>query len=322
MDTRPVTYMKFFTALVVGLSLLPGCGSSGDDPITASEMATATVSGAVQGSSAGVITGEPVRIPKSVWEQLHPIQTAYAANTCPSPQTAIADLNCSVDSSGKVLTLVYHDCNFGNNSAVWNGSEILASNAAVSCGESPSKENGATLQRTFTPGTTRTVGNSVHVASLDTSEPSGYETPVSGGSLLTYGAEGSFNLKINGVHVLSQKIFRGNGNEGRIQTEADHTVSTIGNNMEVVAVNGTRVVNGTVQVQHNLEKYTGTSVFSDVVYSNTKGCCLPESGTVTTTFTGSRTGTEALTFSGTECGSANLKDQKGALKDLILTRCF
>ncbi|OFZ52962.1 MAG: hypothetical protein A2428_08425 [Bdellovibrionales bacterium RIFOXYC1_FULL_54_43] len=310
------------TALVAVVTIawaLSGCGKSNDEVITMSEMAVATVSGNVNSGSVGTLS---LNLRDGILlDWWFPINTAYAAHSCPRPSTAVDGLDCSVDGTGKTMTLAYNSCNFGNNSAVWNGTEILASSAAVSCGQFPSETPGTTLARTFGPGTTRTVGNSVHVSAIDTTNPSGYETPVSGGSLITYDANGK-KLEIKGVHVLSQKIFRGNGNTDRVETEADHTLSTVPDNpLDVRLNNGVRTVNGTVKVQHNVEKYTGTAVFENVVYSSAD-CCLPQSGTITTTLSGSRSGTETLSFSASDCGSAKLENGKGEMNAILLKRCF
>jgi hypothetical protein len=319
------THLRLVPLVAAFTAAVSGCGKS-SDVVTMSDIASATVSGAVNSGSKGTLAygneSSGGSSSRTFLASLLPIETAWAGTSCPRPETSVDGLNCSVDSTGKVMTLAYRSCNFGNNSAVWDGTEILSSSDPVSCGTSPSEAPGARLLRTFGPGTTRTVGSSVHVASIDTDNASGYERPVAGGVEISYLSTGR-EIEIKGVHVLSQKIFRGNGNAGRIQTEADHTVSTEKDKPLSVAVsNGTRVVNGVVSVQNNLDKYTGTAEFKDVTYDADSGCCLPQSGTLTVTMSGSRSGTETLTFSSSGCGDAKMEDEKGDLRDITLTRCF
>lgn len=321
MRKLPASTFGLLTTLFLSL-IASGCSgaASGEGVASASETAAATVSGAVSSGAQGKLAWAPARNTKSWRELLLP--SAWAATSCPTTLDGVAGLNCEVDDSGKSLMLAYNSCNFGNNSAVWDGALILTSSAPVSCGSVPSQDPGATLLRTFAPGTTRAIGNSVHVAQVDTATPSGFETPVSGGSLTTYVSASRRTLEIKGIHVLSQKIFRGNGNSNRVQTEADHTLSTVaGSALEMtITAEGDVTVNGTVLVQHNLARYVGASVFEDVKY--VAGCCHPQAGTVTTTLRGSRTGTETLEFTNSECGSAKFKNEQGGESSLTLSRCF
>jgi hypothetical protein len=94
-----------------------------------------------------------------------------------------------------------------------------------------------------------------------------------------------------------------------------------------------RTVTGSLTVYHNLLRVVGTSVFNNVVHSN--DCCLPISGTITTTFAaGSNPSTpptklgapmigksETLTFSST-CGTATLVSYDGTTTNVALDRCF
>jgi hypothetical protein len=66
-------------------------------------------------------------------------------------------------------------------------------------------------------------------------------------------------------------------------------------------------------VQHNLAKWTGKSILTSVTYNHgvANYCgCFPVSGTINTTYSGSKTGYEQMTFTyGTTgtCGSYNVQ---------------
>jgi len=288
------------------------CSKAGFENESTSEIAVAIASGMMNSRPDGA---------QAKRFRLSLISEAVAGFLCPTPVTGSSGFDCSVDETGKIMTLNYNSCNFGNNSAVWKGSVVLASSSNVSCGSFPSEDAGATLTRTFSPGTTRTIGQSVHVTKIDTSEKSGYSVPVSGGSRITYENETELRLDILGVHLTATKQFRGKGNEGQAIAVWDHTSNTASDQpLRAKRVSGGLVLNGTLITQNNLDLSTATSKFEDVTYIS--GCCYPASGSVTTEFSGSKAGTETLNFSHKNCGSAELKNSAGAVSNLTLVHCL
>jgi hypothetical protein len=82
---------------------------------------------------------------------------------------------------------------------------------------------------------------------------------------------------------------------------------------------GDRVISsGTVTLYHNLAKYTATNSFNSVTWGSST-CCYPTSGSVTTTFTGTKSGTGTMTFTST-CGAATYVDSTGS-SNVTLTQC-
>jgi hypothetical protein len=73
-----------------------------------------------------------------------------------------------------------------------------------------------------------------------------------------------------------------------------------------------------VTLYHNLAKYTATNSFNSVTWSSST-CCYPTSGSVTTTFTGAKSGTGTMTFTST-CGAATYVDSTGS-SNVTLTQC-
>lgn len=144
--------------------------------------------------------------------------------------------------------------------------------------------------------------------------------PGNGGVEVTCDAAGcaqSRTLVIRGSHLTGTVTI--NGKETTIW---DHTVSTGASGVTVTGTGTSRVVSGSVTVQHNILKYTSTATFDAVAYEEV-GCCFPTSGSVSTTFTrGANTGkTETLTF-GPVCGDATLKTASGATEALTLQHCL
>lgn len=304
----------FLKSIAVGLAVA-ATACAGPESVesrteTMSEIAAATVSSAARSGGSGSMAYDRV-------------SAGRKAFSCPVPSLASQGSGCFVDESGRFMTLSYEGCNFGNNSAVWHGTEILEFNSEVSCGSPLPSSQGVSLVRTYGEGSYRQRGNSVHFTHIDTASPSGYSVPVSGGTEVVFGAEKSRMITIKGLHLMATKEFRGNGNEGRIETLWDKTVSTeAAEPLEVVVSGDARTVTGTIVVQNNLEKFTGKSEFDSVVFSGDSSCCHPVSGTITTEFFGSRTGVEKLTFSDSGCGEAKIENEGGGKTEILLDHCF
>lgn len=251
-----------------------------------SAMSTAIISGSVTNSLSGATS---------------------SGQACPTASSSQRDLNCSTDTAGKTLTLLYKNCSIPGSSGPWQGSQILTSSNSVSCGTFPLETPGSTLNRTFGTGTQFLANNSE--VQLDTTSSSGFEFSVVGGTQVTFIGAGIRKLAIAGVHVVAPSW--------------DYSLSSnILNPIDINVGTGAKIVNGTVTVQDNTSKITGASVFTNVIYSMLSTCCHPQSGTVTTTFTGTKTGSEVLTFSSLGCGSAILKDSSGSSSAVALTNCF
>jgi hypothetical protein len=125
-------------------------------------------------------------------------------------------------------------------------------------------------------------------------------------------------MTIKGIHLVANKT-----QKSKTATVWDHSVSTPGGSPLTISISGnTKTVNGKVSVQHNLAKYTGTLTFNAVTYDKAVGCCHPTGGSVTATLSGSKSGTETLTFEGSGCGAATVVDSSGNTNNITLTHCF
>jgi hypothetical protein len=297
--SKIVTYRHTlrFVLLSGGLVLVAahlGCipVSIGQNPVATtppslSEMSTAAVSGAVSSFLMDVTLG---------------------GAGCPTPNTSLQNSSCAIDKSATKLTLIYNNCTVAG-SGQWQGSsQVVSSGATVSCGTPPSALSGVSLTRTLSANTQLTTFNRGAI-NVDTSGSSGYQFSVSGGTQISFMGLGDRKLAIGGLHVTG--------------TAMDYSISTsVLGAVDIGTNTGAKVVNGTVTTQDNSNKITGTAVLKNVTYSMISTCCHPQSGTVTTTLTGTKTGTEVLTFSSLGCGSAILKDTSGNSNPVGLTSCF
>ena len=123
-------------------------------------------------------------------------------------------------------------------------------------------------------------------------------TSIGGGTTITRGTGTNYLLSIGGI---TRTLASAAGKT--VWNHSIHSDPAAPLQLNQLARAGRIISSGTVIVDHNLAKFTANMAFSDVTY--TAGCCYPTSGTIATTYTGSKTGTATLTFSST-CGSASL----------------
>lgn len=236
------------------------------------------------------------------------VQGALSKSQCPK----LSQATCS----GSTITLNYDGCSFESDTESWNGSEILTFDSGA-CTTAPQSST-VTFTRTFAPGTTNTDASGVVVA-LDTTDPSGYATQVSGGTTIVAGG-GNRTVTINGIHyVANQSVVTGSG-APMTTTLWDHTVSTPAPLTITGSGPGQTIQAGTIEVQHNLRKFIGSASITQPL-TFTAGCCFPTGGQITATFSGSKTGTQILNYSA-QCGSATLIDDSGDSSAITLSQCL
>jgi hypothetical protein len=281
---------------------------------SASEVALSSVSGSLadsEGVSTELARGpNPSRLGAFARALGLSASDAFAAPVaCPVLGTSTL-ASCA---NGK-LTLTLNSCQYErlNKSfakPVWTGSKDLDFGATC-----PKRLADITMvTRTVGDNTTRTGADGV-VLSIDTSTPSGYDSQISpqpsGGTAISR-STASRAIDIMGVHYIAQK--------GTTKLW-DHTLSTASPLAITLEKDGSRSVSGTVVLQHNLAKYTAKAELSNVVFDFAKCGCLPVSGTITTTLSGSRTGTEMLDIMG--CAEAEYASEKGVKASVTLAHCL
>jgi hypothetical protein len=302
-------------------------------------VATSAVSGALNNTSGSTVAWNAPAPPRGstferVVDAVNPIGTAWAADwSCSGGSLSPSFAGPGTDPYA--YTPVSCSVNWGGGksaSSDWSGMFTL--NYGASCDSiHPFVENqaaGCSVTRTTaTGGNTRTItgpdGDSYAILHDTHGAGTGWDSsvtpaPGNGGVEVTCDAAGcaqSRALVIYGSHLTGTVTI--NGKETKIW---DHTVSTGAGGVTVTGTGRSRVVSGSVTVQHNLLKYTATATFDAVAYGEV-GCCFPTSGSVSTTFSkGANTGkTETLTFSPI-CGEATLKTASGATETLILQHCL
>lgn len=320
-------------AAIVGIG--SGCGvraPSADGP-SSSEVAVSVVSGGLNNNAGSAMAwNAPAPSPshgsllRRALDALDPVGTAWAATwnctggalspTFGGPSLdpySYTPLSCRVtwddgltasSSWSSVFTLVY-------------GSSCDSTHAFID-NQAPGCE---VTRTTGSGGNTRTItgpdGNSYAITHDTDGAGTGWDAqvmpaPNDDGLQLT-----ATSLAIGGSHLT------GTVTVGGAQYKIwDHTVSTGASGITISGAGTSRVVNGAVTVQHNILKYTATSTFDNVSYSNPT-CCFPTGGSVSTTVVdGADKGrTETLSFGGV-CGEATLTPSAGAAERLTLAHCL
>lgn len=326
--------MKSFASifLCAGILLLQvACSPSGNggtttgNPLVDDTSATGAVAGAIGGALSGSASGG-----SSSLKLMSSATVSTMAGTCPT--FATTGTGCAV--SGGTMWLTYSGCKFSGSTASFTGVQALIMSAGTAaCGTFPHPGVNSTLKRQYVTASGSTTPSSLlrqsaagtylaidnHTTNLSNFDSATLATIVNGG----YGVSVSFN----GSGARDQITF---GHRINVTGDFDQTVYGTLNITESSSSATSRSVSGSVTVYHNGLQVIGTSVLSNLVHSNT--CCLPTSGTITTTFSAGANvspttlgslyvgKSESLAFTG--CGTGTLTKYDGSVVSVSLNRCF
>lgn len=293
----PMKRILLFSLLVV---LSVGCKKKAEDdsdlsvdPVEASvESGLTMVSGMAddQAGTAYALNSKPE--PASIWKIILG-EKAYAA-TCQRALYA----SCS----GGVRSANYNQCDIMGTAANLYGQVSLTySDAACSMAA-----NGNTVTRTYNIEINGPRGGQISHSSDNRSDYRG--TSYGGGGRLTKTASG-WNAEILGRNsVLS---FRGR----TIFDVSVRTLSAMG--LTGSLSRSSRVLSGgQLEINHNVAGFTAIMSPTNLQWNNT--CCHPVSGSLSVTYSGSKTGNATVTFSG--CGSASV-NQGGQVSTINMSYC-
>lgn len=294
----------------LGFLVLTRCSTgsgSFSDGTSPSELVMATLAGIASTSdSSGTLA---LRTPS--FSPFTLIPKAWAASACPTVWDAGSATYCS----GNVMTLTYTECSPSATSiATWNGSQIFTFNGQT-CGVPSTAWTSGSLVHTVGPKTYRSTGTGVKVWA-NTTTLSGYQTPVNGGSTVSFVGALARTATISGIEYFATKTI---GSE--TQTVWDQTVSTTA--PIVIAGSGaTRTISsGTTLVQNNRQLISASVLVQTPLIFANPACCYPTSGVLATSYSGTQTGTETLTFTAV-CGAATFVDSTGKSSSITLSHCL
>ena len=228
------------------------------------------------------------------------------------------------------MTLTLSGCSGSSSGATWSGSYVLsyytggtsttsgtASAAACTRGQggfgnlasgdqvlitSPGTGSTYNVTSTANSGTYSgytTLINSYNAISSSLNS-SGFNSAVSGGTLITCS---SANCASRTVHLLGWHRVLQNASG---TTVFNHSLNTSTPFTITGSAGSKQITAGTLVLQHNLAQYVATSTIATSLTFGTG--CVPTGGSVTTTFSSGKSGSETITFSstGVAMGSASI----------------
>jgi hypothetical protein len=300
----PMSLSKRLGKLIIAglaLTIAASCAKKSDD---SEETISDSTSNAAEsaGSAIGSIANETENgtlVSTGVLEELadisQPQDSAYPLSVC----TWAAARSCS---SG-TATVSWNSCKIGLNTLTggWTSTYNPTTDCSLSAGESVTRTSSTGFTITFVGGATLTTSTEAHVAWNGTSIPSTGVVTSTDGSTRT--------VTINGLH----RVLKG----PRGRTWFDHSLT---GSLSITGTKaaGTRTVTGTMTLYHNRAQYTAAHTFNNVKWGSST-CPYPTSGSITSTLTGSVSGSATLTYSST-CGSATFTDTSGSTSSVALSQ--
>ncbi|OQW51006.1 MAG: hypothetical protein A4S09_10750 [Proteobacteria bacterium SG_bin7] len=233
-----------------------------------------------------------------------------------SPLVGCAFTNVRSSCSGAVRTITWNSCYIGTTAMSGGWTETF--NSATACSNFTSSGGLASNGDAVTRTTSSSLATFLSGITLSTDSGGGvaWDGTVinSNGTTITQGAGASRTVNIDGIH----RVLKGPMGVKWF----DHFIT---GNLTVTGKrsSGNRTVSsGTVNVYHNLMKYTASNLFSGVTWGSST-CCYPTSGTITATLAGSVNGTVTLDFApgATTCGNASYTNTSGTTSTIALTHC-
>lgn len=230
------------------------------------------------------------------------------------PQTASINPQaaCSLSQrstcSSNVITLDWGGCAVGNATLTGIWTETYSDSSCLM------NVDNNTVTRTTGLSPVVLTGPLGATFSTDTSGGTAYDGTAMGSSGITVEKTASGRtIAIDSIH----KVFK----TPKGNTRFDYFIKT----GTAVTVTGSRaagtrtITGGNISIYHNLARYTATHTFTSVAWGDST-CCYPNSGSVSSSFSGDVTGSTTMTFSST-CGSASFTDTTGTTSTVTLSQC-
>jgi hypothetical protein len=259
------------------LGLLSACAKDDEadsaiDPVEASLESGITVLSGIADDQAGssfAMSKKPVQHPF----ELLLAEPAFAAAAC---GRAVSQA-CA---SGGVKSVNYNGCQVGLASSLSGSVTLDYSDNSCSMAA-----NGNFVTRTYNWTLKGPRGGTLTRSSNSMSDYTG--NTYGGGGRLTKTVSG-FDLEVLGTHTELK------GPRGTVLYDVSvRTTSAIG--LDQVVRNGRTMNGGALEVNHNLAGFTAVFVPNNVEWSSSS-CCHPTSGSMTVTYSGSRTGSATMSF--------------------------
>jgi hypothetical protein len=298
---------KYSMLIIFSFCLLASCknivaenNSEGivDSTANVSQSAMSAAASSAASSESGAVGVDFVDPSDGMSNLVNSCTLSTARGACSNSQDIINWAGCKIDGTNATLTGGWTET-FTNTS---NGSS--AGDCTTPVGD------GKTITRTSS-GSIITFSNGSNVKT-DTNGGTAWD-----GTTITAGGESisrsglTRTITLHGIH----KVLKG----PKGTTWFDHYITSNGITVTGARATSNREVNGSIKIYHNRLKYTANNTFNTVTYGDSN-CCYPTSGNISSTLTGSISGTMNMEFTST-CGVANFTDSTGATSSITLNQC-
>lgn len=270
------------TVLLAGLLVVSACaqdeeGQTAVDPVEAMIESAVTVLSGIADDQSGA---------NFAWRHSspHPLELLLGEQAFAAVCSRAVSQSCSANQK----TITYSACQVGLANTLSGNVTLTYSNGSCSM-----STDGNTVTRTYEWTLTGPRGGTVTRTSASMMDYTG--ASYGGGGRLTKTASG-FSLDILGKHT---ELY---GPRGTVWYDVSMR-TTAALSLNQVARSGRILTGGALQVNHNLAEFTATFVPSNVVW--TSSCCHPTGGSISVSYSGSRSGSGTLQF-GATCGTATL----------------
>jgi hypothetical protein len=327
-----VTSLSFaLIAVVLSACAGSGGGTGTGNPDVEDSSTSGVVASAIGGAMSNSATSGSLAFNSSHKKSSFSfIPSAYASTACPTYLTASGS-GCRT--SGSSMWLTYADCSFGNSEASWDAVQaFIMSAGTASCGTFPNPGANETLTLQYETLITHAPSTALlttDFGTLSTIDDASSNLNNFNGDLIPAILNGGYGAQV-GYNSSGKKNSLTLDHRLTVDRILDHSITGMLGISETSSTS--RNVTGQVTIYHNLLQIVGTAVLSNVVHEN--GCCLPVSGSITTTFAaGSNTSkpptalgelmvgkSETLTFTG--CRTGTLQTYDGTTENVSLSRCF
>lgn len=298
--------MSYFSKATLVVSMIlatTACGKKVVDDLSVDEDSAVleaginSVSSLADESTGGAFAQNKTEVKQnSLWAQLL-FPKINASTVCSRPYTQTC--------SGGVRSIQYSGCTGAAGLVSLTGTAALNFSGASSS-SCRFTNSGDALTRTYNIDFTGPRGGVLNLSSDLKSDYTG--ASYQGGGQLTYNGGSSWSVAVLGRHT----SYSYEGTEYYSTSVRTTSAMTITGSLG----RSSRVLNGgALQVNHNLARFTATFVPSNVTWS---GSCYPSSGTLAVTYSGAKTGTATIQFTGS--GNATYT-KDGESKTIEISYC-
>ncbi len=305
---------NFISVVLIASILTLSCSKKSDDTVTDGDEASSNISESAMAEAGQQTTASEGSTAFNL-NEVNDMATDFQSMDFVDPQDDVRPFAaCSFSSArttctNNVSTLNWNGCNVGLATLSGGWSESWSSGFCAN-GASPGiLINGASVTRASS-GQTLTFASAANLVT-NTTAHTAYDGTSIGSGVTTSMAAGTRTVVINGI----RKILTG----PRGRTLFDHSITSTGLSVAGTRAAGTRMITGNSTLFHNIAQYKAVHTFNSVAWGSSS-CCYPTSGSISSTLTGSRTGSVTLAFTAS-CGQANFTDTTATITPITLTQC-